>query len=49
MSKIFEAHWRIYRRDDNICDICGEKIEKGEAWIIDRQQCHLVCYNKKIN
>lgn len=45
-NKMFEAYCKIYRRDDNICDFCGEEIEKGKVRIIDRMQCHLECYGK---
>ena len=41
---MFEAYCKIYRREDNTCDFCGEEIEKGKARIIDRMQCHLSCY-----
>ena len=41
---LFKAYCKIYRRDDNICDFCGEEIEKGKVRIIDRYQCHLKCY-----
>ena len=44
---MFEAYCKIYRKKDNICGICGNKIEKGKVWIIDRFQCHKSCYGKK--
>ena len=44
MTDLFEAYCKIYRRDDNNCDFCGEEIEKGKVKIIDRMQCHLHCY-----